>query len=383
MKMLSLIAAAVLGNAALVSAQATPVPAPPAAGNAGVPLQTPPGIKPETTELFEASSGSLPPASKPSANFNLNLKGSKLGDAIDQITDGVGDAQRNENEQPLMPNIIFTGDSRDADMPGNMRLTGVSPVQAVALACAAAGCALEPIYAPAEEAVLPGATAWEKPAKAIGYRVVRDAAKMSGFGSNAVYQLPQLASDISASEAKLQSLRQTLSANHPSVVAAENEHVRLLRMQEQTGPANRPSRISSAGNPLTGPAPTGTGPTDATSGSVKPADADQKIVRVYRLGAAMVERAGESPEEQKRKAILVAETEELIGQTLGTAGLDNTSPNLSFHRGLGVLVAKASMAQHELIEQVVKALRENEAQAAPLPDVLPETIAPPKGNPAK
>jgi hypothetical protein len=114
-----------------------------------------------------------------------------------------------------------------------------------------------------------------------------------------------------------------------------------------------------------------------------PTDNDQPIVRVYALGSAIVDRPGESYEEKTQKANLVKEIQELISQTLGTAGLDNTSPSISFHRGLGVLVAKASMAQHEMIEQVVKALRESGAQAAQNPSAIPEPLRLPTGTPTK
>jgi hypothetical protein len=51
----------------------------------------------------------------------------------------------------VMPNIVYGPGTHDAIIPTPMRLRQVSPVQALALVAAAAGCSLETIFAPAEK----------------------------------------------------------------------------------------------------------------------------------------------------------------------------------------------------------------------------------------
>lgn len=368
MKLHSIISAIVLGTAAHVQAQETPLTPPRAPAGGGLP-QARPEIKRGTNGVPAESTISQPPAATPGAIFNLNLNASKLGDSIGQIENGIGDTQRNGNEQRLMPNIIFTGDSRDAAMPGNMRLTGVSPVQAVALVCAAAGCAIEPIYAPAEEAVLPGASGPANPGKVIGYRIVRESAKMSGISFAEIKPTQQIQSTVTAAKAKLQTLRETLSANHPSVEAAEMELVRLLRMLEQAGSVTLPhvkaitgsdsfARADGGLTAISGADPSAGsgGDTDSTDATVKPPDADQKITRVYALRGIL----GEGKDYGRKQEAC----EVLINEALRAAGVDKTkeSPGLSFHQDSRVLLVKATAAQQDIVLQIIEALKENENQ---------------------
>jgi hypothetical protein len=82
------------------------------------------------------------------------------------------------------------------------------------------------------------------------------------------------------------------------------------------------------------------------------------IVRIYPLGKIL---DGSSKEASESKEI---EFRELIAEALNKSDLDAKTPDLSFHTSSKVLVAKATAAQHEIIQQVVTAMRENEAPAS-------------------
>ena len=91
--------------------------------------------------------------------------------------------------------------------------------------------------------------------------------------------------------------------------------------------------------------------------STLPADINLPFVRVYALGSILSKRR-RSRGKQRR-------CQDLIQMTLSQSDLDSKkSPDLSFHPDSRVLVVKATAAQHEIIEQVIKALKENETQPA-------------------
>ncbi len=322
---------------------------------------TPPGevrivIQPPGTD----ASGPLATSYSLSLNVNITMEltSSRLVDAVNEIAGHINDPKRvEEGGKPLMPNLIYSGeDVPDLAIPGKFRLTGVTPVQAVALACAAAGCTMEPIYAPAEEAALPGASGPVNPGKVIGYRIVRGSASGGdSFGS----RIPNA------------------TVTQPAGGGAS---------KGGAGGNTAPGAASSRRNSLM-PSPQ----------SAPSAENAERVVRVYALGA-LLPRSGENGsvethETQKRRDQLIRATQELIGQTLAQAELNAPkSPDLSFNEGLRVLVAKATAAQHEIISQVIQALKENETVPAQANNFMPtETILPtptpahsaekPKSNP--
>jgi hypothetical protein len=87
-----------------------------------------------------------------------------------------------------------------------------------------------------------------------------------------------------------------------------------------------------------------------------PADNNRRFVRVYALGTIL---HNDETHEMHRLC------QDLIQMTLHQADLNSkTTPDLSFHPDSRVLVVKATAAQHEMIGEVIKALKENESQPA-------------------
>ena len=279
------------------------------------------------------------------ANITMELTSSRLVDAVDEIAGHINDPKRvEEGGKPLMPNLIYSSeDVPELAMPGKFRLTGVTPVQAVALACAAAGCTLEPIYAPAEEAVLPGASGPVNLGKVIGYRI--DRASASGgdfFGS----RIP-----------------------NATVTQLAGSGVSKLGVGDMASGAASSRRNILLPSPKSAPS----------------VDTTERVVRVYALGLIMT---GTEQEKVTKKGAV----EELIIVALNTAKLD-LNPDLHFHFQTGTLISKATAAQHEIISEVIQALKENETAPARANNVVPaaETILPtptpapstekPKSNP--
>lgn len=295
---------------------------------------------PNETSKLTTPAGRLRSVPDPAVNIgtdangtiHIELNGGRLVGAIAEIE---GQVKQGGAGALPMPTLIYSGeDVPEIAMPGKFRLTGVTPVQAVALACAAAGCKMEPIYAPDE-----GTSSSEAVQKVIGYRIVR--ASASGGDSFGI-RIPN-------------------TTRPAGGVASKGE----------AGGSMAPVAPSSRRNSLM------SSPKSASS-----ADTTERVVRVYALGS-LIPRLGENGsvethETQKRRDQLIRATEELIGQTLAQAELNAAkSPDLSFNEGLRVLVAKATAAQHEIISQVIQALKENETVPAQANNFMPtETILP-------
>ena len=333
---------------------------------------------PNETSKLTTPAGRLRSVPDPAVNIgtdangtiHIELNGGRLVGAIAEIE---GQVKRGGAGALPMPNLIYSADEvREFPLPGKFRLTGVTPVQAVALACAAAGCKMEPIFAPAEEAVLPdaealynayqpiyapakeaalpGASGPVNPGKVIGYRIVRASASGGdSFGS----RIP--------------------NATRPAGGGAS---------KGEAGGNTAPGAASSRRNSLM-PSPQ----------SAPSAENAERVVRVYALGAILGGGEG-SAEELKRRYALIGGACDLIARTLEIADLKaDKSPEISLHSDLRVIVAKATAAQHDIILQVLQALKENETHTAQTAKPAPsaETILPtptpahsaekPKSNP--
>lgn len=110
-----------------------------------------------------------------------------------------------------MPNIVYAKDTRDAVVPGDLTLRGVTPVQALALAAAAADCMLEPIYSPAGETDegggFGGASSDSQSPPIIGYRIALTSS-LNRVTSPATQQLAELTQQLAAA-------RSSLGEKHP------------------------------------------------------------------------------------------------------------------------------------------------------------------------
>ena len=435
MKLISLVPAVVLGLAVLVQAQNIPGADPGAAGG-----------KPVAGD--ELNSGIRLEA--------LILKAGPLGEVVAQVERHFM-VEDPEDPDVVMPNILYGTDTYNAEVPGDLRVRGVSALQAVALAAAAANCTLEPIFGPKEESDdASGQTA-------IGYRIVRASAFTPLQSSVGTIEQP-----LSELDRQINRVGETLGQNHPSVVSAR-EHLKQLMSAAHAGglvgigivlakkdggfvveqvlpdspasfsPAIKPGRqilsVAEEGKPAVDVAglelekvvqlirgapgtvvkitlgadkdlglgehvfslvrsrlpvlPPSEMPSvlvakaeeqpetvlpqvkvfnsvsekwqasgDAQFGnpSTVPADDNRRFVRVYALGSIL--NNDEDHGKHRR-------CQDLIQMTLHQADLDSKiTPDLSFHPNSRVLVVKATAAQHEMIGQVIKALRENETQSA-------------------
>jgi hypothetical protein len=80
------------------------------------------------------------------------------------------------------------------------------------------------------------------------------------------------------------------------------------------------------------------------------------VVRVYALGAIF---GGDEAQRHKQQD----ELQKLVAVALEQAELrSGNSPQLSFHAGSRALIAKATSEQHEIIQQIITAMKENAAQ---------------------
>lgn len=113
---------------------------------------------------------------------------------------------------------------------------------------------------------------------------------------------------------------------------------------------------TSGSDPVASPkvsAPTVPGePTKPTTG------ASQPVIRIYAVGAVL---HGGSPDESKRDEAMF---QAVLHDALDQAQPDSPAPDLTLHSQSKTLIVKATAAQQELVEQVIKALKENNEQEA-------------------
>jgi len=360
----------------------------------------------------------------------------------------------------VMPNIVYGLGTQDALVPTPMHLRSVSPVQALALVAAAAGCSLESIVAPAEktgETAESAAFGSSKPLPIIGYRIVM-ASDSTHRPSLVAQQIPDLYREIDAMSA-------TYGENHPSV-AGLRSRIKKLEQAEDAGPLvgigvalgrkdggvvvqevipGSPASLSPAIQPgdrilsvaeagkqdfdvtglglekvvqlIRGPpgttvkitlsADTDNGPTQHVASLVRarlpvpsqgtanpqvklvglpswfddisnhnlPAPVSSKFatsqasaqnnvpfVRVFALGSVISGSASEIKEKEENLVKLIEDALEIGGVAT------QTTRRLSFHTQSRALIFKGTAREQEIIEQVIKALKENETQqAAPAP----------------
>ena len=395
MKLHSLITAVVLGMAILVQAQTGPDPqtsksASKFTGEVG-PQQILKGADPIPENLIET----------------LNLKAGPLTEVVAQVERYF----KNDPKKPdvELPNLIYSKDIGDAVVPGDLTLRRVTPVQALALVSAAAGCTFQPIFAPDEKA--------GQKTMIIGYRIVLPGA--ANAPDNAMLKAPTRARSSEPSDLAEEGLaggigitltktERGVAVGHasPGSPASQNPAVRPGRLIQSVAEAGKPDvdvtglepdkvtqlirgrpgtqvkltfapdsesstrqtvqlvRVKLPASPASTSVPQVSAfgsPTVGGASGGKPlrftniqAGENAPFVRVYAIGFM---KSGTDAELVKR----IQNLEELLGQTLIQAGLHDQNPNHNFHVKTGTFMAKATTAQHEIIEQVIKALKENEA----------------------
>jgi hypothetical protein len=257
-----------------------------------------------------------------------------------------------DGSKPALPNVLFGGDTRRALIPGDLRLRGVSPVQALALAAAAADCTLEAIFAPEERAEL-------KP-QIIGYRIVPEAGP-ARKPSHADLQRAEL-------EQQLSTLGRSLAPNHPKMVSVRN-HLSNLYSKDQAEEfagggivldvkPDLPS-VSAvkprAADPFSGGAGRDYGSETKPGGTMEtdPAKESMPLVQIYALGPILTGNDRERAEQMEQ-------IHGLIESALQLAGRDPLTPkNIAIHSQSKALVVRAPAAQHAIIAQAIAALKEN------------------------
>ncbi|MFC5453268.1 hypothetical protein [Prosthecobacter fluviatilis] len=186
-----------------------------------------------------------------------------------------------------MPNILMTQEVSDIEVPA-LRLHHVSPLQAVALAAAAADCSLVPILDPT-----PATGGHSMAQAAIGYRIIRN--KTAGSDSGQV--------------------------------------------------------------PLTVPAETAV----SSRREEAPVDTSRRFIRVHALGSSMSSRSADEIKRGDTGSYSTSDEQaflEIMHSALET--LESVPPpDLMLHAKSKVLVVRANAAQQEIVEQVIKALKEN------------------------
>jgi hypothetical protein len=234
-----------------------------------------------------------------------------------------------------MPNVVFGPGTQELPVAA-VQLRNVTPVQALALLAAAAGCTLEPITAPKTGTYVEG-----EDDKVIGYR----------FTTTPITQI-------------------TYGGKMPRTSMVPNSSARPkpgggLMLVENPGAAPNLIRVPGAEANLYGSvsrdqpvSPVAELPLAAGTPTSQPAKPDEPTVRVYALGAVL---RGNSDEMKQKEAGVLS----LIQEALERAELlSSAQPNVSFHSGSKTLIVKANSAQHEIIDQIMKALKENEQSAA-------------------
>jgi hypothetical protein len=385
-------------------------------------------LPPAQAQRAESSRG---PTVEPVRTADIvDINPGKLRDVVKSLEERRPDADR--GKPWLIPNVIFAPGTEEAQVPAPMRLLRVSPAQALALIAAAAGCDLEPLYAPPEEGG-PTDTAGNSDfalQKIIGYRVTRRAKfkygltfpaaapsvnqseELGGVGITLTQQNDKLiVNDViegmPASRSKaVKAGDRLLAVTDPNGVEVNVSTVPMQKATElvrgepgtsvklKLAPGGNENQLrvveltreKLARSPQEEPTPavTGFGPgifAQSTPPAIHPpvlqgtvtGDLPRTIaalpgadmtpgtptVRIYALGTIL-----DGPSDE---ASLAKENNfrELIAESLAKGDRDRKNPDLSFHKASRVLIAKATAAQHEIIQQLVAAMRENETVDRP------------------
>ena len=269
---------------------------------------------------------------------SILLQSAPLPAVVAALADVVPHLKGPTGEPGVMPNIIWGLDTQSMRMPAELRVRDVTPVQALSLVAVASGCTLEPIYAPIEPGNAEGGAiiGYEFRSAATGTMVLNG--PVDPFAPRATRTaaapLPQAMPNPLLNTA-------TFTADKP----APNATLKVADDATTTSTRNEPPSNVRAY-------------TGYTVLNTKEAPLNAPIVRVYAMGPFM---RGSSGDEIKEKQVSL---QMLVLEAMEHAELKGERPVLSFHDATKALIVKGTTAQHEIIDQIISAMKENE-QSAP------------------
>lgn len=284
-----------------------------------------------------------------SPDGTLRLTEGPLPDVVEQIEMLVPNMIGPDGNKGEMPNVLYGPGAQSVKMPAELRLRQVSPVQALTLVAAAAGCALEPIGDPDRGTE-----------QIIGYRF------MLAPEGLALVSRPDGLSLVSGNP----QLHKTKGSADPSKAgeyggagfggygSGSSGFGGITIVGPATGSTDsKPGGRTQSSNPNHSSGASKAEPSQGVRGgtfivNAKTTQADDAVVRVYALGAFM---RGEPKEmDEKQKAV-----QNLVAEALERSSLGADLPLLSFHNATKALIVKGTAAQHEIVEQIIQAMKEN------------------------
>jgi hypothetical protein len=276
----------------------------------------------------------------------LLLASGPLGDVIMQIESNLGEFRDSEGVAPTMPNILFGPGAEKLVLAADLRLRDVTPVQALTLVAAASGCTLQPIPAPKESADSP-----RSEDRIIGWQfMVHPSRTQYGYtGTRSALPKPAPAKQVQESSLTVLDAK---PRPEPTTIGGA------------FGAAAQKSTDIYGAGAVAG----GMGSDDAMRGIafIAPVAADTPTVRIYALGSVMRGGASEMKEQEVGLQTLLAEA-------LDHAKLGGEAPVLSFHSASKALIVKGTAAQHDIVTQILTAMKENDSAN---PNKIGEPIIP-------
>jgi hypothetical protein len=300
-----------------------------------------PDKKPAGT-LAITGKGSKPVQQPPGEDSDgLVLAPGELSVVVGQVEAAVPKLVGANGETGTMPNIVYGPGTETLSVPTALRLRRVNPVQALALIAAASGCTLEAINAPLET----GEAAGYSGAKIIGYQFVLADARNSllrGMQQRANQDSAKPEGGVGAPDSR------PTGALAPASQPPTNSST--------FGTSSRPVGNDGGGGAYTavsGWVARELGSGTLALGRAPVAAANAPMVRVYALGPIM---GGLSDEELAEKQ---AELEKLMLVAMEYTGAASERPTLHFHRGTMTLLVKGTSTDHDVVDQIIRAMKEN------------------------
>lgn len=329
-------------------------------GLAGITLaQAPEGKAAPDTAAAAPPQGAAPEALR-EAGTSLILGPGTMAEAVDSLEARYFEKFATTGEPAdMLPKLVYAPDAAEAKIPGELSLSlyNRSPLDALALVAAAAGCRMEPIPSLPESS-----EDSKKPQKVVGYYVTVASRPVDRPVQETKPIAPNSAGFITITPE--QALPPSVTPLPPPLVKVveplvdtftfTNVEARPPAFAANTLPAQSPGSVVNADSAVMGgmpPAPAPTGP----------------LVRIYPIGFFI--KGDENPDQLGKKQMAL---EQVIAEALQHAKLDDKDgPLLSLHEATKILIVKASAAQHEIVQQIITSLKENEQASAQGTGTLP------------